>query len=156
MRASMDSGANRTPQVPEDLALILNDSSLFSNSAEITAKEILRRYGDRAKAPVVTVKSDTYGSASSPVSQTSHPYSGRDPIPVAQRIDTDPNMANAWQNESSVRHVGSDHALGTPPTLPYASGNPRSSSESHGSPNRSSMRTPDWDNRQRGKAVGMA
>ena len=33
--------------------MILNDSSLFSNSADITTKEILKRYGDRAKAPQI-------------------------------------------------------------------------------------------------------
>ncbi|KAF2860835.1 RhoGAP-domain-containing protein [Piedraia hortae CBS 480.64] len=40
-------------EVPEDLAMILNDSSLFANSADITTKEILKKYGDRAKAPGV-------------------------------------------------------------------------------------------------------
>lgn len=146
-----------TPQVPEDLALILNDSTLFSNNAEITTKEILKRYGDRAKAPVVSSpavnasKIDTYGDASSPVPTTSHSYSGgqRDGASTVQRVDTDPNMATAWQNESSVRHVGSD--LDTP-TLPYA--NSRKSEDSHGSPNRASMRNGGWDKQPR--AVGMA
>ena len=142
-------------QVPEDLALILNDSSLFSNSADITTKEILKRYGDRAKAPTVNspafnaIKSDSYGDASSAVPQTSNSYNGRETVPVAQRVDTDPNMATAWQNESSVRHVGSD--LNTPPNLPYAQG--RSSQDSHGSPNRSSMRNGGWDKQ---RAMGVA
>jgi len=35
-------------QVPEDLQSILNDSSLFSGSADITTKEILKRYADVA------------------------------------------------------------------------------------------------------------
>lgn len=128
--------------------MILNDGSLFSNSADITTKEILKRYGDLAKAPRVSspavnaTKYDSYGDASSPAAQAAHSYSGRDGVPIAHRVDTDPNMANAWQNESSVRHVGSD--LGTP-SLPYA--NPRSSQESHGSPSRSSMRSPAWDRR---------
>ena len=56
----------------------------------------------------------------------------------AQRVDTDPNMASAWQNESSVRHVGSDGGALGGPNLPYVGG--RNSSESHGSPNRGSMR----------------
>ena len=141
-------------QVPEDLAMILNDSSLFSNSADITTKEILKRYGDRAKAPRVSspaanaTKTESYGDASSPAAQPSRSYSTREGgAPVAHRVDTDPNMATAWQNESSVRHVGSD--LGTP-SLPYA--NPRSSQESHGSPSRSSMRSPAWDRRPMGTA----
>ena len=96
------SSADQYPQVPEDLAMILNDSSLFSNSADITTKEILKRYGDRAKAP-------TYGSAPSGLGANNGTTS---PTPVATRID--PDVQNAWQNESSVRHVGSD-LTNTPP-----------------------------------------
>jgi hypothetical protein len=62
-------------------------------------------------------------------------------------------MMTAWQNESSVRHVGSDGpgAGGvTPPTLPYVQGRP--SQDSSGSPNRS-MRRGEWDKQ---RAVGMA
>lgn len=116
-------------QVPEDLAMILNDSTLFSNSADITTKEILRRYGDRAKAPQVT---------SANASQIHNGTSS--PTPVVTRVETDSHVQNAWQNESSVRHVGSDLDRRTgagefeSPQLPYA--NPRDSSESHGSPNR--------------------
>ena len=133
--------------MPEDLALILNDSSLFSNSADITTKEILKRYGDRAKAPVVSSghafnssKPDSYGDASSPVP------------PVAHRVDTDHNMQTAWQNESSVRHVGSDANIGqsaTPPTLPYAQGRHSQDSGSASSPGRGMK----WDKQ---RAVGMA
>ena len=127
--------------------MILNDSSLFSNSADITTKEILKRYGDRAKAPVVShptfhsAKPDSYGDASSLV-----------PPPVAQRVDTDPHMQTAWQNESSVRHVGSDANVAqsvTPPTLPYAQGRQSQDSGSGGSPGR----TLKWDKQ---RAVGMA
>ncbi|KAK5131758.1 hypothetical protein LTR08_000589 [Meristemomyces frigidus] len=128
-------------EVPEDLAMILNDSSLFSSTADITTKEILKRYGDRAKAP--TINSQHPGTPSAHNGTTS-------PTPMAMRVDTDPHMQNAWQNESSVRHVGSDReaygggggsaALGeqTPPSLPYA--NARVSAESQGSPNRGSLR----------------
>jgi hypothetical protein len=139
--------------------MILNDSHLFSNSADITTKEILKRYGGRARAPQVnspyfnTAKTDSYGDASSPVPQSSSPYGG----PVAQRVDPDSNVAVAWQSESSVRHVGSDlqnqihpgmadrgvsergvaGGMATPPNLLYSnSNNPsRNSSESHGNGN---------------------
>ncbi|KAK3724854.1 Rho-type GTPase activating protein Rga1 [Vermiconidia calcicola] len=140
-------------EVPEDLATILNDSSLFSNNAEITTKEILKRYGDRAKTP--TVSNDNRTDASSPVASHAT-FAGN--ANAAQRVDTDPNMANAWQNESSVRHVGSDMASGqgggtaNPPNLPYAQ--PRRSGESDGSPNRGSgMRGAAWDKQ---RAMGMA
>ena len=138
--------------------MILNDSSLFSNSAEITTKEILKRYGNRAKAPVVSSpafnfnKADSYGDVSSPGpgGQTPNTYANRD---VATRVDTDPNMATAWQNESSVRHVGSDfnQGMATPPTLPYAQS--RGSSERNGSPDRASLRNAAWDKQ---RAMGMA
>ncbi|CAK4031523.1 Rho-type GTPase-activating 1 [Lecanosticta acicola] len=127
-------------EVPEDLAMILNDSSLFSNSADMTTKEILKRYGDRAKAPTVN---SAQGTSVATNNTTSPPASAA----AVTRVDTDPHQATAWQNESSVRHVGSDAM--TPPTLPYV--NPSASSESHGSPNRGSMR---HDKQQR--AMGMA
>ncbi|KAI7329775.1 hypothetical protein KC315_g5984, partial [Hortaea werneckii] len=133
--------------VPEDLALILNDSTLFSNNAEITTKEILRRYGDRAKAPTVNAvhappptrgavagggpSTNTHVGAMTHYGTQQHHYgsnpgannnnnnnngagsSSSDPAnpsrPVATRVDTDPYMQNAWQNESSVRHVQSDY-----------------------------------------------
>ncbi|KAI5370302.1 Putative Rho GTPase activation protein [Septoria linicola] len=129
-------------EVPEDLAMILNDSSLFSNNAEITTKEILKRYGDRAKAP--TVNSGHVVVAQN--GTTSPPSSA----PVVTRVDTDPYQQSAWQNESSVRHVGSDRDPMTPPSLPYA--NPNASTESHGSPNRSSRA---YDKHQQ-RPVGIA
>ncbi len=140
---------NNAMQVPEDLAMILNDSSLFSNSADITTKEILKRYSDRAKAPTVNSpavnasRNDMYGDMSSPTPQSSN----REGVTVERRGDTEPNRATAWQNESSGRHVGSD--LGTP-NIPYA--NLRNSQDSHGSPNRASMRSPAWDRRTAGMA----
>ena len=113
--------------------MILNDSSLFSSSADITTKEILKRYGDRAKAP--TINSQHPGTPAAHNGTTS-------PTPMATRVDTDPHMQNAWQNESSVRHVGGGGSGGLneqpPPSLPYA--NARDSSESQGSPNRGSIR----------------
>ena len=149
--------------------MILNDSSLFSNSADITTKEILKRYGDRAKAPTVNSpafnsnKVDSYAiTSSSPVpGQTPNSYANRDGAnnagPVAHRVDTDTNVATAWKNESSVRHVGSDleqreRGMATPPALPYA--NARNSSESNGSPHRGSanMRSAAWDKQ---RAMGM-
>ena len=84
--------------------MILNDSSLFSKSPDITTKEILKRYGDRAKAPQM--------SSAGHASAFNRPAEG---LSSAHRVDTDPNMATAWGNESSVRHVGGEH--GTPPML---------------------------------------
>jgi len=82
-------------------------------------------------------------------------------------VDTDQHMQNAWQNESSVRHVGPDrdrdregYAGGggggavegqTPPSLPYA--NERRSQDSNGSPNRGSIRAGNYDKQ---RAMGVA
>lgn len=121
--------------------MILNDSSLFSNNAEITTKEILKRYGDRAKAP--TVNSNNKAAIVAQNGTTSPPSSA----PIVTRVDTDPYQQTAWQNESSVRHVGSERDPMTPPTLPYT--NQNASTESHGSPNRGSMRPGAYDSKQR-------
>ncbi|KAK4635237.1 Rho-type GTPase-activating protein 1 [Fulvia fulva] len=130
-------------EVPEDLAMILNDSSLFSNSADITTKEILKRYGDRAKAPTVNSAQPTIAAVHN--GATSPPSSA----PVVTRVDTDPYQQSAWQNESSVRHVGGDPM--TPPNLPYV--NPSASTECHGSPNRGSVRSGIYDKQ---RAMGVA
>ncbi|KAH0558392.1 hypothetical protein GP486_004951 [Trichoglossum hirsutum] len=84
-------------EVPEDLQSILGDTSLYNSSADITTKEILKRYGDIGRSPKRIV---TTSNAPSPRSKE-----GRSSNPVATRVDTDPYQANAWQKESSVRHV---------------------------------------------------
>ena len=128
--------------------MMLGDSTLFSGSAELTTKEILKRYNEQAKAPT------------SP-SSTSQSFSrgGRPALPPVQRIETDPSI---WQTESSVRHVGGPGGMSygpssnqhTPtggnnpydlpgPNAPYAQGPGmgQGSSESvNGSPRRSSIR----------------
>lgn len=86
--------------MPEDLQSILNDSSLFNNPGDITTKEILKRYGDLA----------ANGGPRHQVETTQAPLrskegSGRAHAPVVTRVDTDTSQANAWQKESSVRHV---------------------------------------------------
>lgn len=138
-------------QVPEDLALILNDSTLFSNNAEMTTKEILKRYGERAKAP--TVQASTAPAVMAVNGTTSPPPSA----PVVTRVDRDPNQQTAWRNESSVRHVGSDPTM-TPPNVPYLHATGTGSAESHGgSPSRggdrASMRSGAYDKQ---RAMGMA
>jgi len=127
-------------EIPEDISLILNDSSLFSSSADITTKEILKRYGDRNKgqgpAHTPTITDPSADEMGSPRSRE-----GNRPAhnPVATRVDTDPSQANAWQNESSVRHVKDNAELNNTgnlntPQMPYTMRN--DSTESHGSPSR--------------------
>ncbi|KAJ9245833.1 hypothetical protein DTO271D3_6079 [Paecilomyces variotii] len=86
-------------EVPDDLQSILNDTSFFNNSAEITTKEILKRYGDFGKGALpqrVGTSVDVSGQTTS---------SRGNNTPVAARIETDPSQATAWQMQSSVRHV---------------------------------------------------
>jgi hypothetical protein len=97
--------------VPEDLQSILNDTSLFTNDSQVTTKEILKRYGDIAtnggpKHQVETSESTLIGSKEG---------GGRALAPVVARVDSDYNQANAWQKESSVRHVQD-------PSIPYGGG----------------------------------
>ncbi|KAF2099477.1 RhoGAP-domain-containing protein [Rhizodiscina lignyota] len=140
-------------QVPEDLQMMLGDSSLFSGSAELTTKEILKRYHDHARAPTATA-----GGVSPNTPAQSFSRGSRSSAPQVQRIETDPSL---WQTESSVRHVGGPgagmtygpsngsnqhtptsqhHPYDLPgPAAPYAQQG--GSQESvNGSPNRSSMR----------------
>ncbi|KAL8936291.1 MAG: hypothetical protein Q9216_005008 [Gyalolechia sp. 2 TL-2023] len=102
-------------EVPEDLQSILNDSSLFNNSSDITTKEILKRYGDIGRSPAqrpkITDPANT-NTANEPLpnSRESNTTNGSNlaahaAAPVITHIDTDPYQANVWQKESSVRHV---------------------------------------------------
>lgn len=112
----------------------------------MTTKEILKRYGDRAKAPSVTVNTPVYPTASH--GTTSPPPAS---APVVTRVDTDPEQQSAWRNESSVRHVGADPNM-TPPSVPYMHN--AGSTESHGeSPSRASMRSGAFDKQ---RAMGLA
>ncbi|KAL2381047.1 hypothetical protein RJ035_006591 [Blastomyces gilchristii] len=88
-------------EVPQQLQSVLTDSTLFNGSAEITTKEILKRYGgDLSK--IATPQRAPPTAEGTPV----RTGSGRavNP-PLATRIDKDPSQANAWQMQSSVRHV---------------------------------------------------
>lgn len=88
-------------KVPEDLLSILNDTSLFNNSGDITTKEILKRYGDIAAngGPRHQVET-TQGKP-----PRSKDGSGRAQHAPVVRVDTDPTQQNAMQTETSVRHV---------------------------------------------------
>ncbi|KAB8356339.1 hypothetical protein FH972_023923 [Carpinus fangiana] len=86
-------------EVPEDLQSILNDSSLFSGSADITTKEILKRYGD------VVGKSVSTQSASGFVGVPHHassslPGSQQQGFSLPIRQGTDP-MASPYPTATS-------------------------------------------------------
>lgn len=96
-------------KVPEDLQSILNDTTLFNASSDITTKEILKRYGDigAGGGPKQTVEIVDQPPSALPRSKDGS--SGGNPpramAPVVTRVDTDPYQAHARQKESSVRHI---------------------------------------------------
>ncbi|KAI9798957.1 MAG: hypothetical protein M1833_004310 [Piccolia ochrophora] len=147
--------------VPEDLQSILNDNTLFNGSADITTKEILKRYGDIAKTPGPR---RTVVTSDSPPSRS---RDGRGNAPVATRVDLDPSQRTAWQKESSVRHVegpgaGAPYLSGhqnTPPQSQFDFSNLHSpyrqrtgsteSTGSHGGQNPSGqLRSAEWPRQQ--------
>ena len=91
-------------KVPEDIQSVLNDTDLFSSMPEVTTKEILKRYGEIAKRPA-----ELHGTAAAGLQtqqQSSSPEQFTAPTRAGvKRVDTDPDQLQAWQQESSVRHV---------------------------------------------------
>jgi len=93
--------------VPEDLQSILNDSSLFSSSADITTKGILKRYADIGRpaaggAGTGSLFPDDPSDADA--ATTSHAGEKRGSAPVITRVAED-DRASAWHAETGVRPV---------------------------------------------------
>lgn len=123
---------------------LLNDPFIFSKEADITTKEILKRWGEIRQVPQTAV--------ASAVTQPSRTFEGRTSAPIITRVDSD---NRTWQGESSVRPVGDTRAYGPPssqntppqnysdlstPNAPYAHGHNTGSAESYnGSPHRHSQ-----------------
>ena len=111
------------------MASVLNDSTLFEGNAEITTKEILKRYGEIGRVPQPTISSP--GNNRQPRS--------REGWNAVTQVTQDPQV---WQNESSVRHVGpgnmmygpSSNASTPPGQYQYSAQN-----DVQGSPNRHSQ-----------------
>ncbi len=120
-------------QVPEDLQSILNDSLLFSGSADITTKEILKRYADVGRPVPVTNSTPPCGNATgnngAAIKNSNHQHSttssreSRGNSPVVTRVDVDNQAprnaptAASWQWETPFR-PSLDRLPGTPP--PFA------------------------------------
>ncbi|KAL9106069.1 MAG: hypothetical protein Q9227_008855 [Pyrenula ochraceoflavens] len=103
-------------EVPDDLQGVLTDTSLFDGSADITTKEILKRYGNIGKGTIATAPQGNPQGDSATPAPLSTSNSGRGNTPVVHRVDADTHQSDAWQKQSSVRHV---QAPGQPP---YAGG----------------------------------
>jgi hypothetical protein len=133
-------------EVPEEIVSLLNDDG----SQELTTKEIMRRWEQSGRTPQATVNSPKNPNQGGP-----RTHEGQRAAPQITQVDT---SVPTWQTESSVRHVGGNHAYGpssnhnTPPqghydlgapNLPYARQPPGSNeSQRTGSPHRHSYRSP--------------
>ncbi|KAI5809630.1 hypothetical protein DFH27DRAFT_153739 [Peziza echinospora] len=93
-------------EVPEDLLSMLNDSNLFAGSADLTTKDILKRYGEIVNRPT---PARTIGPPNPPQTTDSPPpksKEGRGSAPIYHRVDADGDTSNtAWQREPSVKHI---------------------------------------------------
>ena len=110
-------------QVPEDLQSILDDSSLFNNSSDITTKEILKRYGDIGRSAHRPVIHEQSADGPPPRSQGSSGMgpSAKPAAPVITHVDTDPYQPSSWSKDASVRHVQGQAP--EPPSYPSTSHN---------------------------------
>lgn len=114
-------------KVPEDILSILHDSSLFEGNAELTTKDILKRWGEIGRVPQTT-------TITTPPGRGGGSRQGRST--QVQHIAQDPM---AWQNETSVRHVGpggqGHPGYGATPPQQF----PQNQYHDAGSPNRNSQ-----------------
>jgi len=86
-----------TPKVPAPLESILGDPQLFSNSGEITSKELLKRFQELQGQGQPLHGVDMAESITSRQDGSTRP--------PARRVETDPAL---WRGESSVRPVIQD------------------------------------------------
>ncbi|KAF8467714.1 hypothetical protein BDZ91DRAFT_813281 [Kalaharituber pfeilii] len=94
-------------EVPEDILSVLNDSNLFANSADLTTKDILKRYGEIVNRPAASRLAATASNANNS-NYESPPKSrdGRGGAPVYHRVDADGDPSNsAWQRDAPVKHI---------------------------------------------------
>lgn len=104
---------------------ILNDSKLFENGADVTTKDILKRYGDIINRP--PPKQHHIVTNSPPRSRD-----GRTPTaPVFHRVDTDPTQSHAWERESSARPLGGPAPTQYPPNPAPANNTSNTNSNSN-------------------------
>lgn len=90
-------------QVPSDFQSILNDTSMFSGSAEITTKEILKRYAELNGRPLHSVTSNPPGAYDANNTTTKGTMQG--PKPKVGHAESTLQQANARPStaETGVR-----------------------------------------------------
>ncbi|KAL2178530.1 uncharacterized protein P884DRAFT_268537 [Thermothelomyces heterothallicus CBS 202.75] len=135
--------------VPDDLVELLNDQALFNSNGELTTKDILKKFSDRA---ALGLGPRQYAEVTEIVGRHENPTR-----PPPRRMETDPSQ---WQQESSVRHVqestqpyGQMH-VGTPPPKrggPYDAAPPQHSP--YNQPDHQAGQTPDGNGRNGGQQL---
>ncbi|KAL4892536.1 hypothetical protein BDV59DRAFT_202656 [Aspergillus ambiguus] len=85
-------------EIPDDLQMVLSDTTLLKENSEVTTKEILKRYGDIARGSF----SQKPNNGGETVTITTSNRGAN--VPTSARIE-DPSQDGAWQQQSSVRHV---------------------------------------------------
>ncbi|KAJ6172753.1 hypothetical protein N7470_001820 [Penicillium chermesinum] len=86
-------------EIPEDLQSILSDPTFFKENAEVSTKDILKRYGDIARGSF-SQRPENGGETFTINNSSKHNNNA-----TSARIETDPSQDAAWQMQSSVRHV---------------------------------------------------
>lgn len=148
-------------QVPDEILGLLNDPYIFSNSGDLTTKEILKRFQDRRGQISITDVNEVYNR---------NENSSR---PPARRVETDPAV---WSGEATVRTiqeppmVHAQNGPGTPPNRwrgrpdmanpsPYATGSQFNQSDSQLDNNDHNQRR-EWRNsgwrQQQGSGLGVS
>ncbi|KAL7267735.1 Rho-type GTPase activating protein Rga1 [Rhizina undulata] len=126
-------------EVPEDLLSILNDSNLFAHGADVTTKDILKRYGE--------VMNKSVGRTPQTVSSPPRSKDGRPTTtPIFHRVDGDPTQNVAWQKGTMVPHVpGPPQAL-QPPINPNDNNSNQNNNEHRGHARGNSGSSDNYDN----------
>ncbi|KAM0343364.1 hypothetical protein ACHAPU_008685 [Fusarium lateritium] len=88
-------------QVPDEILGLMNDPYIFSNSGDLTTRDILKRFQDRRGQISITDVNEVYNRQDNSTR------------PPARRVETDPAI---WQGEATVRTIQD-------PSMPYPSNN---------------------------------
>ncbi|KAI9368612.1 Rho GTPase activator [Aspergillus egyptiacus] len=115
-------------EIPEDLQSVLSDSTFLKESAEVTTKEILKRYGDIARGGF-SQKASNGGETFTITNQNRGAN-----IPTSARIETDPSQDAAFQKQNSVRPVPGPNGMEPVPGMDYRDRTTSTGSQAEGQP----------------------
>ncbi|KAK7409187.1 Rho-type GTPase activating protein Rga1 [Neonectria punicea] len=123
-------------QVPDEILGLLNDPYIFSNSGELSTKDILKRFQDRRGQISIADVNEVYNRQDNSTR------------PPARRVETDPAV---WQGEATVRTiqepsmVHTQNGPGTPPAR-WRGRNDMTNPSPYGNANQFNQSDPQLDN----------